>query len=338
MGGVEKTATTPDVTEGYVLKLRADGSFEFVRTFPGGRSSVWTATAMRDGSILVAGSFTGPVDFGRGAQDNGVDGSYLAKLSSTGTLIWVKSFKGAWLNAVGEGDRGGALGAGYFTGTMTLEPNGKMTSLVGGDGWGLVVVQVNGDGTLTSAGSLALHATEVMPVDVLKADDGAIYTVGRFANGTFPLGPHADSRSKQAAAETDAFVAKFSDAGRYLWGDTFGGTAADYGHEGLLTPSGGILAAGVFRGTSVDFGTQDAPDMRSSESGISVFVTELSKDGARRGTFTMGPNAGVLRLQGTEKGFMLAGVFTGTVDLDPTAGTDLKTASSQAGFLANFEF
>jgi hypothetical protein len=95
--------TTGAADEGYVFKLAADGSFGFVRTFPGGGSATWDVETLKDGSLVAVGPFTGPVDLGNGPQAAGMSGGYAVRLSATGSPTWARIFSGAAVGVVHEG-------------------------------------------------------------------------------------------------------------------------------------------------------------------------------------------------------------------------------------------
>lgn len=86
---------------------------------------------------------------------------------------------------------------------------------------------------------------------------------------------------------TDAFLAKLSSSGNFLWAQSWGGTGADYIQELAIDGSGTIVVAGEFTG-SVDFNPAKGTTTRTSAGGLDGYVARYTSVGAFSSVATFG--------------------------------------------------
>jgi hypothetical protein len=129
----------------FLLKIDSNGTVTNSLRFGDASAQSLAAVAVdSSGNVVIAGSFTGTLDFGGGVSVSATTQSgFVAKLSSTGTALWAKSFGGA--------------GSVRFT-ALAIEP-GQTALWVGGD--------ATSSGTLSSGGG-ALTVTGERDAFVLK--------------------------------------------------------------------------------------------------------------------------------------------------------------------------
>jgi hypothetical protein len=128
--------------------------------------------------------------------------------------------------------------------------------------------------------------------DVCTDRDGNVYMVGGTASADFPTTPGAYDRTFAAggrqigaAALCDAFVMKFSPAGRLIWSTLLGGPNYDRAYGVEVDPKGYVYVAGRcgpgFPVTAGAFQTRYRGRRVSFYGSQNAFVTKLTPDGAR---------------------------------------------------------
>jgi hypothetical protein len=155
-----------------------------------------------------------------------------------------------------------------------------------------------------------------------------VYVVGYFY-GSMDVDPGPGVVGVNSAGERDVFVAKYSPSGALLWSRTFGGSGTDIGTS-IATDGVNVYLTGVFSGTFNIGGTTV-----SSAGGLDVFVVKLNADGTYGWVRQVG-GASIDQVSGisvsvTQNGVRVyvTGIFFGTADFDPGAGTFNMTSSGQ---------
>jgi hypothetical protein len=210
----------------------------------------YDVAADRSGNALLAGNFSGTVDFGGGPLTSaGSRDIFVAKFSGAdGSHLWSQRF-----------------GATDYDVPYAVTADGSGNVIVTGSFYGTVDF---GGGPLTSAGSYDIFVAKFSGVDgahlwsrqfggpnqdtgngVAVDGSGNVLVTGEFMGPVnFGGGPLT------SAGSFDIFVAKFSGVdGAHLWSQRFGDTGDDGGHPIAVDASGNVLVTGYFCGT-VDFG------------------------------------------------------------------------------------
>jgi len=295
-GYFEGTATDLDPSAG-VERYDSNGWCDvFVIKLDGDRQHLWTRT--------FGGSST---DYGRAIAIDGFDNLYIV-----GTFRETVDF-----DPTGGTDPHSCTGRedSFIT---KLDSDGEYlwTRTIGGSG-GSGWVQTNSVATDTS---------------------GNVYITGYFTT-TVDLDPTdgADTRSS-AGGGKDIFITKLLADGSYGWTVTYGGTTGnssvyEQGVDIAVSSDGDVFVTGTFSNT-IDFDPTAGVDEHSPIGYFDPFITRLNSDGTYGWTRTFelpmhyfhyaGPSV-ALDGQGD---VLLGGQFQGTVDFDPTEGTDVRSATS----------
>jgi hypothetical protein len=367
----------------FVTKLGADGKYGWTRIFEGGGDTFTTAfSAGPDRTIIVAGGYTGTVDFdpGAGVNSHTAPGheAYVMKLLADGSLAWVRTFTVSADDAYGDvqlsaaGANGSVLLAGSYSGTIDLDP-GPGQHLVSSLGGGLFVVQLTASGDFVWGNAVPDCAR--LAAVALGPDGSARLSGGFSSNCSFdPAGG-----TQIVPVGIDAFVASFAPGGAYKGVKTFGGTLADVEPAALTVgPDGTTFLAGSFTGKAdFDPGPGKAERVPVATSTTTGFVVALKADGGfawvhtppntyigsvaalpgggviaaanfnaadysgrmlgfgsdGSSTWTLGlpsgPSLSVAFVAANATGFSVLGVFDGTVDLDPGPGTHVFGRSGE---------
>jgi hypothetical protein len=241
--------------DSFVAKYDAEGREVFMRQISPVSDDTANALAFAsDGSLLVAGQTKSAMS--SSVAHNGGTDAYLMKLSTTGSLNWVRHFGGTGddrATSVGIASDGSAVVA-------TVENGEAVVRKVGiADGTSDPVWSVN----LGSLGQGSLGAVSV--------DGSAIYVAGSTTNTSLNAGGQASIVSAHAGG-SDGFVTRINDAGSSGTAafTTYVGTAGQESGLGLVASNGSVYIAGS---TSGDLsGT-------SSSANADAYVRKLDSSG-----------------------------------------------------------
>ena len=264
--------TSAGATDAFVAKLDANGTPVWSRRFGGqGSEFVYAVAVDPTGNILLAGNFTGTVDFGSGSPltSAGPSDVFVAKLDASGAPIWARSSGDAQgSTALAVGADGSVVLAGYFSGTVNFGGGPALTSAGATD---VFVVKLDPDGTPVWARRFGDEQGQGATGVATDASGGVVVT-GYF-NGAVDFG---DGPPLESAGQGDVFVTKLDASGAPLWARRFGDEQLQISSGVATDASGAAVVAGYFNGT-VDFGS--GPPLESAGQG-DVFVTKLDASGA----------------------------------------------------------
>ena len=186
----EHKLVTDTIQSGFVMKLAADGSFQWAKKVGGvdnPLSSYNYANAVAvDGAsnVLLAGSFMGTVSMGSSTLvSNGYSDMFIAKLDAGGNYLWAKGIGNTW-----DSDRATRITldaasnvyvSGTYRGTVDFDPGASvknMTSVGNVDAF-LLKLTTNGDFFWAKSFGGSDHRELIYSV---AANPTSVYTVGRF--------------------------------------------------------------------------------------------------------------------------------------------------------------
>ena len=234
-------------------------------------------------NIIVAGSFSGQLDFGGGAiRSNGGVDIFIAKYSSNGTHLWSRGIGGSQddlAKAVALDSSGGIIISGW-SGSGAVDFGGGPINIVSA-----YLARYSPDGVYQWARALG---TKIADGTTIQTDSSGNIIVGGYFVGPcdFGGGPIASVQNG------DAFLAKYTPVGGYLWAVRAGGSTA-YGtqvsqiavdHSDQLVVTGYINGAGDMGGVSFPgFGGNDIFLVKYSATGIPVWSRSFGGSGQDRG-------------------------------------------------------
>jgi hypothetical protein len=255
-------------SDGYVMKLAANGDAVYSRSFVSVESLVSTRLIRhhQDGSVVVAGHFEGKFDLDpRGTSD--VRGApapgraFLVRLDAAGaylagtTLDW-----GIWGNGLAHlthmaiADNkdvyiAGRVDAAKLT-AVDLDPTGghDMRNTVGK--LDVVLVKLGADGAYRW-GQLYGGAEDERANRVSATPDGGVLVAGDFRSATLPLDPPAGQ--PRSAQEHGSFLLKVNANRGYEW-SVIGGGPGSWTNDLAVDARGFSWGGTYFRGTDFDPG------------------------------------------------------------------------------------
>jgi RNA polymerase sigma factor (sigma-70 family) len=327
--------TARGYTDVFVAKYAADGSLAWARRVGGDLDEESRGIAVDSaGNVVINGTFRGAGDFGSitlSAAGSTRDG-FVTKFDASGMVVWAKQWGNATNEEYGRGVAVDAAGNVYALGERRTSPNRgydilKYTS-AGVPSW---TRSINTSTYIVYGGDLAADAT------------GNVYAVGTVQKTVdFDPGP----KTKNIFGNSNyGFVLRLNTQGNFGWVSPFVGTSSSGSPTGfsfassVTTDGSGNVIVGGYYSHTVDFnpgaGTTTLPTVgggfiakldtsgglawaRAIERGVSgaqVYVSSLATDAAGN--------------------IYAAGNFYDTVDFDPGAGTQSRTATPTGELMPN---
>ena len=287
----------------FLIALHPDGSEAWSNVIlSNGYNLATSIAATQDGDILVAGHFEQDVDFGKDADGNqvtftatGLYDLFFARYSHDGVLLWAKR-AGDTGNIQ---DTGIAISAsdfylsGTFGGNVKFGEADNLVSLSSPDKkYDAFVARFDEFGDLIWVQQVSSVFPEDFSLSIVSTNGGPVIA-GEFAHSvTFDP---TSSFALLADDQTDAFVAKYTPDGKFLWATKLGGEGAIHSLVGF--DNGDLLVTG----------------------GISnkIFVKKLLSDGSDEWTKEIGPTdhfaMGTAVTTALNGKFAIAGILKGTV-------------------------
>lgn len=289
------------------------------------------------GSIVVAGEFTGTVDFDpsptgtRALTSFGGTDLFVARYTALGELQWAIRAGGpstTSVHSVAVSPAGDIVIGGSFEGIADFDPTDGVTAYTSNGGRDGFVAVYTSAGTLRWARGMGGSLDdEVLGVAVQA--DGTVFASGTF-RGTALIDPPAEL-AVTSAGGVDGFLASWTSVGVIRWAFPVGGTGDDLAAAVAVAPGGGAYLGGSFAGTA-DFGPGTATAGLTSLGGTDVFLARYSGGGelawvrGLHGTSNLTMSAG--GLAATPNGGLAAtGTFSGTADFDGTGGVRSLTSN-----------
>jgi len=297
-----------------------------------------------DGSVYVAGTFDGSVDFDPGTgtfflTSLGLSDGFLAKYTATGALVWAGRLGGTsadtvtslWRDATGNLILGGG-----FEGAADFDPGTGsqfLTSVGGSDGF---VAAFSAAGGLLWARRFGGTSSD-MVLDVGADGSGNAYAAGVFTGQADAL-PAPGGQITSNGNAPDGFVLALDAGGAVRWSFGIGGVQSDGAAALTLTTDGSVVIGGVFRGTA-DFGPGTVTSELIAAGGADAYVASYTAAGTLRwaralsGTADEDVQIGGLAADGSG-GVAVSGSFAGTTVFSPGAGTVSRTSLGASDWYA----
>jgi outer membrane protein assembly factor BamB len=223
-----------------------------------------------DGNAIVAGDFTGTVDFdpGAGTTSLAASGAYdqgnffLAKYDTDGGFQWALTADASSgmesATDVATDDAGNIFLAGSFDGTLTLDGQVLTT---GNDEfvYNYFIAKYSPDGDLLWARTTGASTGNKYGLTLAVDGDGSVYLSGDF-EGTVDFDPGPGALQLVApdglGGATNHFTAKYNDDGKLIWVRT-SETAGDWEATGFEQARGSDIRDGRLYLTGSHWGTVD---------------------------------------------------------------------------------
>ena len=323
----------------FVAKYGPTGALIYARSFAGDgttNNQAFGIVADAAGNAYACGRFRAPLDMDPGPDISmitsaGFDDVFFVKLDAAGDLVFAHPIGGP-SNDLGRcitlDGSGNIFISGEYSGTVDFDPGPGVTNLtsVGGSedvffakytpGGALVFAKGFGSTSGENGNSVAVTPT------------GEIWVAGTMS-ATTDFDPSASTYNLTSAGSIDAFLARYSSTGNFLFAGRMGSTSLDQVHDLDVDAMGRAYISGRFYGT-VDFDPSAGTLNLTSGTGNGVFVACYSATGnvvyanSVGGTGTTSWGGIDVAPNGTAS---VTGLFSGQVDFDPGGGSTILTSA-----------
>lgn len=267
----------------YVAKFNSSGDLIWAKIFGGSNYDLMRSmTRDVNGNLIIAGNFSGTVDFDPGPQifevTSNANTRYLLKLTSEGEFVWVKHLVGGTYYDVESDNNGDIYVTHWFGGTQEFDPGpGSFTLTASPEGADISIAKYSSSGQFIWAKALLGNGIDFGRS--LKVDnDGSVYLAGYFEN-IVDFDPNEDQYLLNSQDGFDIFILKLNSEGRFLWAKSFGGSSSDFGYDLHIDSANNLYLAGKFwENLTINTGINDSIIISSSNSG-SGYVMKLDSNG-----------------------------------------------------------
>ena len=245
------------------------------------------------------------------------------------TLEWARSMGGSDLElglSIATDASGNVYVTGYFESTVDFDPGPDTLNLISNGNRDVFVQKLDASGNLLWAKSLGGTSGDD-GTSIITDASGSIYVTGSFKN-TVDFDPGPGTLNITANTSSDIFLLKLDTGGNLIWAKAMGGAGFDYGFSTTTDGSGNVYVTGQFEST-VDFDPDTGTVNLTSNGSDDIFVQKLDASGNLLWARSMGGITNDYCYSITtdaSDNVCITGVFAGTVDFDPGAGTLNLTA------------
>jgi hypothetical protein len=229
-----------------VLALDSAGAIRWSRTMGAAGDEIGMGVAVdASGGAVIAGYFTGAVDFGTGPVTSaGSADGVVIRLDALGSTQWVRRYGNYGID-IAEDVAMDALGNVYMIGTFKFQINlGDGPRLASGSSEGLVA-SYGPDGELRwsrRVGGAGLDYGRGIALD----PGGHVVATGSFFGGAADFGGAA----LVGAGGYDVFLASYDGGdGAHRWSTRLGTPATEEGYDVAVAPSGAVAVVGRYGST-----------------------------------------------------------------------------------------
>ncbi len=324
----------------FVQKMDANGNFIWAKSIGGSGDEAGTYVNMdATGNLIITGTFQETVDFDPGAGTNNLTSNgfydiFVMKMDNGGNTLWAKGF-GSTLDDKGVALATDAAGNVYTTGifqeTVDFNPGSGTSNLTSNGQHDIFVQKLDANGNFLWAKSFGGENTEAGN-DLAIDASGNLFTTGNFGL-VVDFDPGTGTSLLKATGDTDIFVQKLNDGGNFLWTKSFGGAIYDAGGLIAVDASGNIFSTGRFESALDVNPSPTVFNLLPKGVGADIFVQKMDAEGnflwARSFGSTEDDRSVAIAVDDLGNVYT-AGMFRGSGDFDPGAGTATLTATGSA--------
>jgi hypothetical protein len=331
--------TSKGSQDGFVLRVRqSDGGLVWAGTIGGtGFDELKSVAVDALGNVLLAGHFTGTADLDptsavhQVAATGAID-TFVTKVGADESFQWTSAIHGGQQvpSSVAAGPGNEVLYAGWFTGTVDLDPGPGTQTVTSNGGNDAFLVTLSATGAFVRGATFG-GAGDDGPSAVIADGTGNTWLTGTFEKSVdFDPGPAVHKRT--AKGSTDIFVVELGAAGQFIQADRFGGSGLDASLGMARDAAGNLYFVGYF-GSKVDFDPSSDVFNLTPVGGDDIFNLELSSTGAFRDAWSMGGagNEGGRAIAALGQSVYSTGWYYAAGDFDPGPGTVTLHQYSSAG-------
>jgi hypothetical protein len=326
----------------FVVKLSSSGTCVWARNFNSNNVDAGSALAIdRSNNVVVAGGFQGTLDFGNGVILTGHSTSqsdiYLAKLNSSGGIVWAHNYAGTTNNAqsvydVAVDGSGNIAMTGSFQSTVDFCAPGPACRLtaavnpVSGPSFDAFVATYTSGGTAVWARSFGESQGGEQVGQAVGFDTAGNVLATGYAAGDLNFGLGV----QRFIGALDLYVVKIAPSGATTWAKRFGASGYEqYAYDLAVDANDDVLVAGKTSGP-VDFGGGPLPNPDGFSGRTNALSLKLSAAGSYLWVKSSGDNwfqSARAVATDSSRNAIFAGVFASTIDFGSGALTSPGTST-----------
>jgi hypothetical protein len=330
----------------YIVRYDSLGNYQWAKTF----ADIVPQCLATDlnGHLLVAGKFTGIVDFDPGpgiVSANGPGGNFypfIAEYDLQGNYIHHVNFGNGWplnftsmkLNGTGK-----IYLTGNFQSTIDFDPSAATSNLASSGGTDAFIACYTISGNYLFARKMG-GAGDDGGQSLDLGTNGKVYACGYFS-GTADMDGSAAVANVNAVGAKDIFITGYDTLGNYSFGKGFGGSGDDLVNDISVNGLNRIFITGTFL-TSADFDPSASAYYIMANGSFDNNLFTAGYDPA--GNFIFAKSFGGSQLDCGygitcvgNSSFIITGEFYGSVDFDPGTATQLLHGPFQNVCLAKYD-
>lgn len=271
----------------FLAKYNAAGNYLWAKSMGGTLSDI-ALGIKTDGAnnIYLTGYFgSTDCDFDPSASTqslatNGGNDVFIAKYDLNGNYIFATSFgstgddRGQSITVDGSGN---IYIGGIITATVDFDPSAATATLASAGSTDGYFAKYTSAGAYIVAGLVG--GTSSDQVTGIEVDASGNMIIGGYYNLTADFDPSAATQNITAINSQDAFFAKYTNAGIYVFAKSIGGTGGDLCNDMTIDAAGNIYMAGYFSNTNADFDPSAAIVNMSNQGGTDVYFAKYDANG-----------------------------------------------------------
>lgn len=326
--------------DGFIAKYDSTGTLIWARGMGGSSNDIIYRIDYKNYLILFTGAFADSAYLDNGLTQSGLYGNghtdvALGKFTPIGNLLWVSQI-GGYGNEYAYNITADVNGFTYVTGTFndTLVINNSDTLY--GVGTTAFVASYSSMGSY----SWAFAIKGCIPFGISMDYNNNILTCGMFSGYT-DFDPGIDTSALLSQGTYDAYFAKYTSSGNFIFAKRVGGSGMDVGYAFRELKDNTLLFTGYFSNTA-DF-DPDVTIASLNSSGLAdLFVAHYDSSGNYMNAFRCGSSGFDFTrnfIVDRENAIYIAGGFEQSVDFNPASGINfLNSAGSRDGYFAKYSF
>jgi len=321
------TLVAQSSSDDYVAKFDNNGNFLWAKKFGFNNSNnnCGKLSTLPSGDIVIGGQFSFPAeDFDPttgtySMTSAGGSDAFFVKLDASGNFVWARQFGGLLSEQISD---------------MEVDNNGYIVACGTVLQWGGLILKYDWGGNLIwsinnlGAGSLF----NVNCSGVTLEPTGDVFVTGSFnGSGDFDSSPTSTLLLTSIGAE-DAFVVKYTSQGAFGWAFSTGSNNPDYGSDVSFGGGSSVCVTGICTCPATPT-PATGPANFVAPFGVGPFVAQFAissgslVSGLITGIGLGDDDAGRSITMTSNNNFIVAGIFEGEVDMDPSMAQLLQTSS-----------
>ena len=308
-----------------------------------------TISSNSTGLVFAGGEFSGTVDFdpGAGVFNSTPVGScdgYISIYDPNGNLlsmIQIGSSGLDFISGITTTQTGEFYATGTIAGTADFDPTPGIYSLTPQSSQSMFLAKYDALFQLQWAFLIGDASGFCNSQSISLDNNGDVLLTGQFS-GTTDFDPGTGTFNLTPNGNGDAFLAKYSSAGNYLWAFKLASLDNDMGFSVTTDAASNVLVCGLFSGNA-DFDPGIPVITLSASTGdCDLFVAKYNSSGNYLWAFDIGTAFAFERATGIASdnsgNVYVTGNFGGTTDFDPSAAVNnLSSSGGQDIFIAKYD-